>query len=97
MAISEKRKPWGKAENKKFWLAFPIEEHYRYLSYENTTGQIKEYKYTKKYEGLYSHWEWFKMPKGVYESRVYPKCHCGSRYVPINNSKECFRCNFTKK
>lgn len=97
MAISEKRKPWGKAENKKFWLAFPKEERYRYKYHEDYGGNVKIYRYAKRFEGLYTQWEWFKMPQGVYESRVYPKCKCGRRFVPIEESKECFYCKFTQK
>lgn len=41
------------------------------------------------------HLDWYKLPDDVYESKEYPICKCGQRFVPINEgATECFSCLF---
>lgn len=42
--------------------------------------------------------EYHKLPKDVYEHKIYPTCMtCSERFVIMNeNDKECFKCQFTR-
>lgn len=42
--------------------------------------------------------EWYRLPKDIFEHKVYPLCKCGRRFVPLSKKdKDCFFCIFTKK
>lgn len=92
-----------KTSDRKYWIAIPkIEEGYmtvQHHTYTKKNGDVSTYRSLHPRTSQGSHWEYFKMPKDVYDYKIYPTCTmCNLKYVPIHKGDtECFKCNFLKK
>lgn len=70
----------------RYWLCIPRDPD---VSLQNLIGDRERMR--REYM------TWFKINDDVYQSKEYPTCRCGRKYVPIEGSKICYFCEFNDK